>query len=131
MGEKQPGSAATPLRWQISMIAGRKIGLTTKRAPASMTRAAVCAIEDGARSEQDAAGSVGRQTANQIDGAGHGHRHFERADAAVGQRVDDGAEAIRLLHADDGDDARLFDRRGHVLSLVAHRASHPPSTART
>ena len=88
-------------------------------------------IEDRAGPEHEITRQRRRQTANQIDGAGHGHRHLECANPAVGERLDHGTQALRFLHANDGDDAHLFDRRGHVLSLVAHRASHPPSTAST
>ena len=48
-----------------------------------------------------------RELANQLDGARHRHRDLERADAALGDRVDDGAQLARILHADHGDDAGL------------------------
>ena len=130
VGEKQPGNAATPLRWQTSMIAGFRTGLTTKLAPASMTRVAVCGVEYRASAEQEIARQRGRESVNQINRPWHGHGDLDRADATLGQCIDDSTQAIRILHADDRNDAGGLDRCGHRLSLADHRASHPPSTAR-
>jgi hypothetical protein len=62
-------------------------------------------VEDRPGAEHEPGRQRRRQGANQIDRARHRHRHLERAHAAFGDGVDDRPELLRLLDADDGDDA--------------------------
>src|SRR5690606_1920881 len=59
-------------------------------------------IDDGARAEHETGGKRGCGAANVIDGAGHGHRDFERADVGLDERSHDVGDALRVGYADDG-----------------------------
>jgi len=66
-------------------------------------------VGHGAGAEEESVRQRRRQRADHLDRARHGHRHFERAHAAVGERVDHGAELRRILQPDHGDHSELFD----------------------
>ena len=66
-------------------------------------------IEHGPGAELEAGRQLTREPLDQPDRARHGHRDFERADAAVDKRLDDGPQLVGLLHPDHGDDAAGFD----------------------
>src|SRR5262245_21961468 len=84
-------------------------------------------VQDGTGAQQESWSQGGRQSADQIDRAGHGHRDLEHAYATLDERIDNGAQPFRLFDADHGNDASLFDG-GCDLWTRGHRASHPPST---
>ena len=66
-------------------------------------------IEHRAGAEQKIRRQRRRYFRNQLDRARHGHRHFQRADAAFGERIDDGAQRGWIRHANNRHDTEFFD----------------------
>ena len=68
-------------------------------------------VEHRAGAEEKARRHLRREAGDELDRARHRHRHLERADAALGDGVDDGLQLRGILDPDDGDDSGGFDRR--------------------
>ena len=66
-------------------------------------------VEHGAGAEQKAWRHLRRESGDELDRTRNRHRDLERADAALGDRVDDGLQLRGILDPDDGDDAGAFD----------------------
>ena len=84
-------------------------------------------IDHGTGAEQKAFGQRRCQLGDELDGAWHRHRDFKCANAAFGERLNHTVERVRILQADDGHDAELFNgfrnlgsqsRRHHDRGLI-------------
>ena len=126
-----------------AIVSGRNTGATTNDAPASITACAVAASVTVPAPSRNPAGRV-RAIAESDRWRRDGHRHLERAHAALGNSVGDRPQLRRILHPDHGDDAERFDlcgnaRRGpsssrastcHTTIVPMRRPSPPPRRRR-
>src|SRR6185503_5048279 len=91
-------------------------------------------VQYGPRAEERLARQRCRELLDPRDRVWHGHRHFERAHAALEQRVSDLAKLPAVGEADHGDHARFGDRVDDPVAGA--RPFHPrnltaPMMART
>ena len=118
VGLKQPGMTGTSRAWHASITARRNTGLTTNRAPASMTRRTVSASVTVPAPSRKPVGHRRRQLGDQLHGAGHRHRDLEAPSARLSASASTTARRReRLLDPDDGDDAGAFDGGGDGLRV--------------
>ena len=99
------GREAARHRRDVALVAGvdhRRGGTPGRRRSARRRRSTARAVSASVTvpaPSRNPAGSVGASSRDQLDRARHRHRHFERADAALGERVDDGAQPRRILRS--------------------------------
>ena len=123
-------------RRHVALVAGRDDVRPEHRADDELragvdhARRAVSASSDRAGAEQEPGRQRRRELRDQLDRARHRHRHLERADAPFGERVDDGAQLGRILHADDRDDPGLLDRRRQRVPPCHYQFQSVPSSFR-
>ena len=113
------------------MTSRRNTGLTTNRAPASITRRAVSPSRTVPAPSTTPGGSDAASCRMSSIAPRYRHRDLDHPDAARPDGIEDRANLLGVFHPDDRDDPRALDFLDHCTALFSHKsppASLPPAS---